>query len=243
MYDSALRRFKSSFRDDTECDVWLAEVVARVDAGPVTMLDIGVGDGLSISRRCELLAEKSIQVRLTGIDPVLPDTVTAPHGSVLVRTDFADYRPSERFDLVNATHSLYYLGNVSAALRRMVELTRPGGFLVVTVWSSQCVLSRLFTECFAADPARVLTAERTARELGELGGVGDVTLVRGHGGVNLDLWASDDAHLDAAVQVISRSPVSGLVAPRQRARLKSALSRYAPVERRVNGIVVARKQI
>ena len=120
-------------------------------------------------------------------------------------------------------------------------MTRPGGLVLLTTWTQDCILCRLFAECFADAPARVLTAERVRRALVAADGVEDVVLARSQGGVDLGRWASDDHCLDSAATVISRSTVPGPVSPERRARLASALHRYAPIEQRVNGIVVGRR--
>lgn len=243
-YNDSLAKFKSSFLNDTECDVWVEGVTAKVSRGAISVLDIGAGDCDSISRRCALLLQNSITVHLTGIDPCLPgpaDRVKPPAGSVLINTFFEDYRPSGDFDVVNATHALYYLSDIPSALLRIVSMAKPGGLVVLTVWTQDCILSKLFRDCFSSAPADVLTAETVLRELDTICEIEDAQLLRSFGDIDLGLWASDDKHLDAAVRVISRGHVHSEVTPAQRMRLKSALRRYAPVEKRVNGIVVGRK--
>jgi SAM-dependent methyltransferase len=243
-YNDSLARFKSSFLGDTECDVWVKGVTSLAVQDTLEILDIGIGDCASISRRCDILLANSISVRLTGVDPVLPDLadcVNPPIDSVLIRAHFEAYRPTGKFDVVNATHVLYYLTDILGALRRIVSMTKPGGLVVLTVWSQECVLCKLFKECFSEASSDVLTAERVSTQLADVAGIGDVQILRGYGGIDLASWASDDSYLDAGVKVISRGNVNSSVTPAQQLRLRTALRGYASVEQRVNGVVIGRK--
>jgi SAM-dependent methyltransferase len=85
------------------------------------VLDVGCGQG-------ELTTELAVAgYEALGIDPV------APEGDLFRRVRVEDLEPEqeEPFDAVVASFSLHHVRDLDHALRRIAELLRPGGALVL----------------------------------------------------------------------------------------------------------------
>jgi len=109
---------------------------AALDAGQVTagtrLLDAGCGAGL-----LTLLASlRGAEVAAVDASPALLDIARqrVPEAQIreadLEAIPFAD----TAFDVVIAVNSVFYAGDMQAAMRELVRVTRPGGRVVVTAW-------------------------------------------------------------------------------------------------------------
>ncbi len=124
----------------------IAALLSRVDLRPLRVLDAGCGTG----RNLELYSRLG---EADGVDP-------SPHairfcrdrGIERVREGDATSLPvaSSRYDLVAATDVLEHVEHDRAAAAEMLRVTRPGGWLLVTVpayrwmWSEEDVRLRHF---------------------------------------------------------------------------------------------------
>ena len=103
------------------------------------MLSIGCGDGTVDAAVAAALGADGHPVAYVGVEPHGPsgiaflERLAAVPGvtATVLDSPFAQARPTGRFDVVLAVHSLYYEADLAAALRRAEELLAPGGELVV----------------------------------------------------------------------------------------------------------------
>lgn len=104
-------------------------VLGALPAGARTALDVGTGDGLlATALRARVSAVTAIdtdpavldraRASGTGIDWVLGDVMSAP-------------LPARHYDLVAAVATVHHLPDLAAGLRRLADLTAPGGALAV----------------------------------------------------------------------------------------------------------------
>ncbi|MBM3755416.1 MAG: methyltransferase domain-containing protein [Acidobacteria bacterium] len=88
----------------------------------VSVLDVGCGTG-AITRGI-----RAVTGDATGIDR---DASLVPAEDGFVVSDIFDYAPGRQFDVVTAARVLQWIASPERALAKMVELTRPGGRVVV----------------------------------------------------------------------------------------------------------------
>ena len=116
--------------DWTRLHVLDGPMLARIDAGAFrTALDVGCGEG----RFCRMLAARGIAT--TGIDPTaaLIGAARERHPQGLYRVASAEALPfaDMSFDLVVSYLSLIDIAGLSAAIREMARVLRPGGTLLI----------------------------------------------------------------------------------------------------------------
>lgn len=121
----------------------LADRLATMGDGPISVLSVGCGDGSLDVRLAEglVLAVPGRQVRYVGIEPwsgsaELFTAEMAALGADELSVDvhvasFGDARVDETFDVVVFVHSIYYVADVGETLRGALDLVRPGGVLWV----------------------------------------------------------------------------------------------------------------
>lgn len=121
----------------------LANRLARMGDGPVSVLSVGCGDGsLDVQLAKGLvLAVPGRPVRYVGIDPwsVSARLFTAAMASLEADelsanvhvVAFSDAPVDETFDVVLFVHSMYYVADVGETLSGALDLLRPGGELWV----------------------------------------------------------------------------------------------------------------
>ncbi|MEP9394258.1 class I SAM-dependent methyltransferase [Gordonia sp. VNK1] len=92
-----------------------------------TALDVGTGDGLLAVE----LRERIPEVVAIDIDEsVLDRARSEAKGIEWIRGDVMDHRFGRTFDVVASVATLHHLPDLSAAFRRLSDLTSPGGTLV-----------------------------------------------------------------------------------------------------------------
>lgn len=128
-----------------------------VDADPVRVVGIGVGDGSVDAPLAAALAVGGRRVHYTGIEPHPPSAadfaarLNALDERTLTPTvvigEFADHDAGHPADLVHFLHSLYYVADLSAALDHALSMVRPGGLLLAAIAPLQplCVLTELLS--------------------------------------------------------------------------------------------------
>jgi 2-polyprenyl-3-methyl-5-hydroxy-6-metoxy-1,4-benzoquinol methylase len=124
-------------------------ILEAVPPGARTALDVGTGDGL-LARDLRRVVP---QVTGLDVDPTVLATARAlDDGVAWVQGDVRTHPfPLESFDVVASVAVLHHLPDTDAALRRMADLTAPGGLLaIVGLARSSTPLDR------AADVAGVL---------------------------------------------------------------------------------------
>lgn len=124
---------------------WLATALPPMlgTCDPVRVVGVGVGDGSVDAPLAAALAADGRQVRYTGVEPHPPSAakfasrlndldVDALTPTVVIG-DFADHDAGHPADLVHFVHSLYYVADLSAALKHATSMVRPGGLLVSAI--------------------------------------------------------------------------------------------------------------
>jgi ubiquinone/menaquinone biosynthesis C-methylase UbiE len=109
------------------------EVVADLEAEQV--LDVACGTG----RLLEILAERSDQVKLAGIDrvPAMLDAASRRIGQRATLLEGAAEKlpfSDAAFQLVISTNAMHYFSDVDAALQEIRRVISPSGNLVITDW-------------------------------------------------------------------------------------------------------------
>ncbi|GAA4663045.1 class I SAM-dependent methyltransferase [Gordonia humi] len=103
-------------------------VLGAVPAGARSALDVGTGDGLLAGE----LAQRVPEVTAIDIDRDVVSSARAEFDAVdFVVGDVMSPEFGGQFDLVASMAAVHHLGDPSAALRRLADLTSPGGTLVV----------------------------------------------------------------------------------------------------------------
>ncbi|MFC3993349.1 class I SAM-dependent methyltransferase [Actinoplanes siamensis] len=205
--------------------------------GTISMLDVGIGNGVSARKVAEGLSRNGIHVELTGIDPYLPPSayqLNWPRKPHLAASGLASFDPGSTYDVVNATQCLYYLGDESAALRKLASLVSPGGILTITVWDDGCTLKKIHDAYLA--PGRPspsgMGVSRALAGVPSLTGPSQVYRFAG----TIRLAGNDGTILDAILDIAGRGAGStGEARLRAKAYLRS-LGTTAP---RRNAIVTA----
>lgn len=107
---------------------------------PVDVVSVGCGDGTVDAPFAAALSRGGRAVRYLGVEPHPPSAaafvaaVQAGAPGVTVRSEtagFDDWSPGSPPDLVMFVHSLYYVEDVAAAIRRCVAMLAAGGRLLV----------------------------------------------------------------------------------------------------------------
>ena len=181
------------------------------------MLDVGIGDGEFTGKIIAALSPGVGELQITGVDPDTQNIDRArtrfPDGRLFNASlnEFVarDWNLNPKFDVVLASHSLYYLGEPSDALWKLMSLVRPGGTLLISLWSQQCDLHRLAHEVApsAKNSISVESVTTQLRGLAGLPGAGSWELSQGvwEGGVDFRDWVLTPLALQAANHFFSRS--------------------------------------
>lgn len=103
-------------------------VLEAIPAGAASALDVGTGNGLLAGELREVLAD------VTGIDvdaEVLGEAAAEHPGIAWVLGDVMTHDFGRTFDVVASVAAIHHLPELEAVLRRLADLTSPGGTLVV----------------------------------------------------------------------------------------------------------------
>lgn len=138
-------RYQTAHREDEAAHRWQHEtnldlLAAHGVAAPGRLLDFGCGRGhlLRVAR------ERGWQGTGYDVDPESVGRVARAHDLDLLAGDFLalDLRPAS-FDLVTMNHVLEHLKDPAPVLRRIHELLRPGGALLIAVPNIEGLSNRL----------------------------------------------------------------------------------------------------
>jgi SAM-dependent methyltransferase len=93
---------------------------------PLRVLDVGCGSGASTKRLQTVAKDYGCELDVVGIDPserqVRLFGETFPEYRAICST-LEDFETSERFDLAFVVHSLYYVGDLSASLSKLQDIS------------------------------------------------------------------------------------------------------------------------
>lgn len=239
-YASDLEALKRSFHGGGEGALYLRILEKVADRPHLDWLDIGVGrDGRSVRPFAEHCQKRGQSLSITGIDPDA-DPGEWSEGATrwrLIRTTFQAWKASERFDVINADQSLYYL-DLESAPQRMVTLLKPGGLLIATCWSRADALQQLRKHIFT-DAA--LVAEDLLERLRAHPELESFTSEVHRSTVHFDAWRTNPGLLNPAIRVIARSAPLEAIEQRVRA-LAEILPTLPSVDERINIVLSARRR-
>ncbi|OBK83264.1 methyltransferase type 11 [Mycolicibacter heraklionensis] len=103
-------------------------VLDAVPDGAASALDVGTGNGLLAAD----LRERIPRVLAIDVDDTVLETARHERGDIgWLHGDVMSYPFAETFDVVASVATLHHLADPESALRRLAELTAPGGVLVV----------------------------------------------------------------------------------------------------------------
>lgn len=238
---ASLATLKSALGPRSERDLICASVTAALAPGSYSWLDVGVGDGNSLSRILEELASLGYAFDTQGIDPEAPEGLTCDPAITFVtrKTPIEDCDFASPFDVINVRQSAYYFSDLAGVFRKLAQTLSPQGVLLVTHWADGCFLFQLH--------------DRIARELGQTPeqlGVTDLAGRIADGGalapqvsivtdtIDLNAVLGDPTLLEATLKIAARKlPISELSAS-GKARLVKAINEEWPKQAaRVNGVI------
>ena len=129
-----------------------------------TALDIGAGEGADAIR----LARLGYEVTAVDISVAAGEKIErfAAEAGVNVRVQVADiarYQFDDAYDVVICNGVLHYVADKAGVVRRMQEVTNPGGLNVISLWSTYTPYPRATTVC------RCTVTMRMARSRGRTG--------------------------------------------------------------------------
>jgi len=247
-YFEALQQVKSTFLDGSEKSLVINQIVEHFKEGPLRILDMGIGDGRYVGKIVTELSRADMTATVTGIDP-LPASERVVHkffpAFKVEPRRFEDYETNEIFDLVIATHSLYYVDarQVLACVEKMVKLTRKGGLTIFVLWSEQCVLYKLYKlykeRCALNGGNGFITTEKTLNYLKSIKGI-KVNLRYFYGRIVLSHWKSWPGVLENACLIFSRDfelHTVDKVRKEHTKSLRNAVDQFGDIEQRVNGVI------
>jgi tellurite methyltransferase len=113
----------------------LAAIVSPARAG--TALDIGAGEGADAIR----LARRGYELTAVDISAAAVEKIKrfAAEAGVNVRVEVADisqFELDDAYDVVICNGVLHYVADKAGIVRRMQEVTNPGGLNVISLWST-----------------------------------------------------------------------------------------------------------
>ena len=244
-YDSALNLLKRSFIG-SEGPLWVQEVaqqfplIRRLD-----VCDIGIGNGESINKKLVALHQKGYDIHLSGIDPYLHIDALAMNISASIcvnayKTTFEAYPVSQRFDIANATHSLYYVQNQEHCISKLINMLNERGLLLITLWSESCVLYKLHRKIYEHS-RNTINGEIVYDLLSQYSEITDIKMLESETGIDISQWKTSMEMINAALLIISRNIGEIDIDAEKRETLLRTIHSLPDVVTRRNIMLVARK--
>jgi SAM-dependent methyltransferase len=142
---AALATLKTALGPKSEREIISTSVAAAFGPGTYRWLDVGMGDGVSLSRILTSLATSGVTFEVTGIDPEMPADPQCPPAKRLeaLKCLIEEYEPQGAFDVINVRQSAHYFRDPSATLSSLSGNLSIGGVLAVTHWTEDCFLFQL----------------------------------------------------------------------------------------------------
>lgn len=248
-YFDALRFFKSTLGGGSERRLITDEIRRMCESRKeLNILDVGTGDGAYIAK---ILREfKQSKIVVTGLDPSrfaidafrrnMPTHVPAWNRFEDLKVD----RISSTFDAVTCIQALYYIQDPRRAVSDFIDITKPGGAVIISLWSNTCALYQLHEKVFSRNGnTSPLSSEQVEAWVKTDHPKVSVKTLEFVGLVDFDPWRRNPVLCIAALAVLSRE---------WRDEMKpawedlEALTSYlkAPLsEKRVNQVLVLSKNI
>jgi SAM-dependent methyltransferase len=241
-FQDGLRALKASFCGRSETPLLAREIASRAASSAISILDVGTGDGQSIIKVAGLLSECGIHSSVTGLDQCIPSgasTIADTFTYQPLQGDFHAFESPQLYDVVNATQCLYYFSSPRDALRKMLDLTKPGGLTTVTLWADNCALLEIAQFLGRWSGARLFTADHVVTLAHSLG-LCDVVQVAFSGPVSIAQWLESDA-LPHILTVVARASAPLRLSSEQIGTISTFLRSLGPCATRRNEVLVLRR--
>ncbi len=239
---ASLATLKTALGPKSERDIICAGVAASLQTGVHEWLDVGIGDGVSLSRILSQLAEDQLRFNVIGVDPEVVDGLACePANSFLpARCNIEEFAADRQFDVINVRQSAHYFKDPSTTLAKLIGSLRDGGKLLVTHWTQDCFLFQLHFLI-----ARELGIEPSAIALDDLHRmiVRDTSLVSGQvevvvDTINLETVLGDPFVFDATLKIAARRLSASQLTAEARSRLANVVATRWPKQAvRSNGVL------
>lgn len=239
-YIRGLATLKRSFGGRSETPAMI-EIAAAANRGkPLTLLDVGTGDGEGLVKITNGLRKRGLSVHATGIDKYTPvkDFLHPIPEVVRLHADFDSWLSKDKFDIVTARQSLYYLRGFASALQHLRDRVSSSGMLMIVVWTEDCFLNQVSRLLFGNSEATGITVRRVVSALADNMGVApQVSIFRGP--TDVHTWLEPPNQLSGVLEVLSRSEMPQIDA-QLLSEARRVLSTFPSISERQNGIVWAR---
>lgn len=203
-YQETLNELKSSFSGGAEGLIHI-EAIRQKLKERIDWLEIGIGTGNnSLIEIRDLVGKNNISI--TGIDPNLGDTSFLEReffNIKLLRNKFEDFDTTCKFDVVCATHSVYYLNNPLSQVDRMINFTKAQGSILITCWSEDDILYKINRDLFGS-ASQDITGESILHFMKRDSRLRNVKVKYFTGNIDLTSWTKKYT-INAALNIISRS--------------------------------------
>lgn len=208
-YNADLRLLKKTFNPGNESAVVANAITSYASVRHLRILDVGIGEGHAAFQLVHLLSDKGFSVHMTGVDRYVSPEARAKAGANidLWEGDFSSFPTNDGYDAVVATQSLYYLGDTEMALKRLLELTKGCGALIITTWTERCILQKLHNLFSKSTESQTIHTEYIADFLHKLVQNASIRVVRTTGMVDISRWLASEDICQAAFRILSRSEV------------------------------------
>jgi SAM-dependent methyltransferase len=203
-YHESLQLVKGSFRGTSETPILVELIASSITSTIAKILDVGIGTGEQMSKVSTLLSERGISALITGIDVFVRQT-DGPHGTInFLEGDFATKELPDKYDVVNATQSLYYFHDLDAVLKKMIGLLTSPGTLTLTVWTKECLLNQLYQKFFKESDSEAATDRTVVAALSSLVDPKCIEVRYFDGEIDLNAILHSDSTLQAFLHILSR---------------------------------------
>jgi len=241
-YTKSLNSLKNTFLGGSERNIWIKAISDHFPQKRLRFLDIGTGDGKSLEKTINHLHyQRRYEIELAAIDPLLDGlkrvSATFPSAKI-VHSTFENYESDLRFDIVNATQSVYYIINKLQALQKMIQYTQSRGLIIITLCSRECILSKLHYDVMGLNSDLWVNAEDIYELLKKQNGIENVQIEFFQGEVDLTSWKTSREILEMAYEIIARG---GLSTVSKLDSFAQALCNYKDIETRINGIIIGQR--
>jgi SAM-dependent methyltransferase len=240
---AALATLKTALGPKSEREIISTSVAAALGPGTYRWLDVGMGDGVSLSRILTSLATCGITFEVTGVDPEMPmDPQCVPAKRLeALKCLIEDFESEGPFDVINVRQSAHYFFDPFATISSLLGKLSIGGVLAVTHWTEDCFLFQLhglIAEELGVPPSAVTLSGLMSGVKIDPDRVEAQTIVVAD---TIDIGAilSDAEIFDATLRIAARRLPLALLSGASRAILASRIDADWPkIAHRANGVLL-----
>jgi SAM-dependent methyltransferase len=243
-YLRSLAALKDTFLSGNESQVLAEGILAHHSNQHLTLLDIGTGAGRSLTEIVGRLRDSGLSVDATAIDVFLSSDAAdrlKAHDIVPLQIDFREFASAGKFDVILATQSLHYFGDLHETLDRMCGLLNATGLLCLTLWNEQCILRKIATEVFGGEASMFLSPRLVVEYLEKNQRFRSLSNRAVVGPVAINQWIESEDVLKGAAIVLSRRQAPE-VHQDELEHLRAVVKQLGRIENRSNSIIFAYRE-